>query len=256
MHLVITARRVDRLEKIAADLHTRHGARVEVIPGDLAELDFRNKLVREVESRRIELELVVNNAGFAVVRDVPNTGRDTVRKLVRVNIEALTDLTYAFLPGMMARGHGAVLNLSSVAAFQPVAYMAAYAASKAYILHLSEALWAEARQKGVTVTAVCPGVTDTEFYEAAGVGEWLKKQRSQSPEQVVRAALKAIDKGRQYEVPGVWNYLRSLLVRLAPRKTVAKETMKYFRPRKNKPELENEADVKQDQVDHAAGSGS
>jgi short-subunit dehydrogenase len=117
-----------------------------------------------------------------------------------------------------------------VVAFQPVAYMGAYAAGKAYVLHFSEALWAETRDRGVTVTACCPGTTRTEFFEAAGVGGWLKKHRSQSAEQVVKGALHGLEKRRQFSVPGWRNYLLSLLVRIAPRRTVVIESMKYFRP--------------------------
>ena len=150
--------------------------------------------------------------------------------LVQVNIAALTELTYRCLPSMMERGHGAIINVASVAAFQPVAYMGAYAASKSYVLHFSEALWAEARDRGVTVVALCPGTTATEFFNVAGVPNWLKKHSAHSVDHVVKIALKGIEKKRNYIVPGWKNYLLSFGARLARRRTVVTQSMRYFRP--------------------------
>lgn len=232
MHLVLVARRRERLDELADELHTRHGTHCDIVAVDLSEPDATATLAEEVRKRGRTIELLVNNAGFAVVADIAGTDRDAVLRMLSVNIAALTDLTYRFLPEMMDRGHGAIVNMSSVAAFQPVAYMGAYAAAKTYVLHFSEALWAEARDAGVTVMALCPGVTRTEFFDVAGVSGWLKKQRSHSPERVVRKALKALEKKRQYTIPGVWNYLRSLIIRIATRRRVVRETLKYFRPRR------------------------
>ena len=234
MHLVLTARRLDRLEALADDLHTRHGTLTDLVSGDLADPATPTRLLEEIRSRDRQVELLVNNAGYAVVGDIGETDRAKTLEMLNVNVAALTELTYAVLPGMVERGHGAIVNLSSVAAFQPVAYMAAYAATKAFVLHFSEALWAEVRESGVTVMALCPGVTRTEFFDVAGVSGWLKKQRSSSPDRVVRKALKALERKRQYVVPGFWNYVRSLAVRLASRRRVVRETLKYFRPRPQK----------------------
>lgn len=235
MHLVLTARRREPMEELAAELHTRHGTHAEIIAGDLSEPEQAQRLLDEIAARGISIELLVNNAGFGIVADSADVEADNVMEMVRLNIGALTELTYRVLPGMLERGHGAIINLSSLAGFQPVAYMAAYAASKAYVLHLSEALWAEVRDRGVTVMAVCPGVTRTSFFDVAGAPGWLRKYRAQSPEQVVKASLKALEKGRQYVVPGWRNFLLSLRARFAPRKLVVTESKKYFRPRK-KPE--------------------
>lgn len=230
MHLILTARRGDRLDQLAKDLHVRHGTRCEVLPGDLSEPDRPRHLVEEINRRGLPVELLVNNAGFGIVRAIESTDLDRVLAMLRLNVGAVTELTYRLLPPMLERRHGAVINVSSLAGFQPMAYMGAYAATKTYILHFSEALWAEVRDRGVTVMALCPGVTQTEFFETAGVSEWLKKQRGQLPEQVVKAALKALEKRRQYAVPGVKNYLISLSVRFASRRMVVTESMKYFRP--------------------------
>jgi len=146
-----------------------------------------------------------------------------------VNISALTELTYRALPGMLERGHGGIVNVASVAAFQPVGFMGAYAASKAYVLHFSESLWAETRERGVTVTALCPGTTRTEFFDVSGAVGWLEKHSAQDVKPVVRAGLKALEKRRQYVISSWKSYILSLLVRLATRATAVKESMKFFR---------------------------
>ncbi len=230
MHLVLVARRVDRLNELSAELYARHHTRCEIIACDLSDPREAGALAAQVAQRGVTVELLVNNAGFAVVGELEKTDVEHVLQMLRLNVLTVTELTYAFLSGMLARGHGAVINVSSVAAFQPVAYMAAYAASKSYILNFTEALWAEARDSGVTLLALCPGTTQTELFEVAGVPGWLKKRRSQSPERVVRGALRALEKGKQYYIPGWRNYFVTMLVRIATRRTVVKESMKYFRP--------------------------
>jgi len=238
MHLVLTARRSELMEELADELHTRHGTRTEILTRDLSDSAQVTELMRDVESRNIDVELLINNAGFGLVTEVENTDPHRVQELLRLNIAALTQLTYWVLPQMLERQHGAIVNVSSLVAFQPVAYMPAYAASKAFSLHFSEALWAEVRDRGVTVMALCPGTTATGFFNVAGVPGWLKKQRSQTPEQVVKAALKALEKRRQYTVTDWPNYLLSLVARIAPRKIVVTESMKYFRPQRKEQDPE------------------
>lgn len=230
MHLVLTARREEHLSELAADLHTRHGTRTHVIPGDLSDPAFPGQLYREVREAGVEISLLVNNAGFGHVSTVLESDPDKLLQMIRLNISALTELTYRYLPEMIQRQEGHIVNVSSVVAFQPVAYMPVYSASKAYVLHFSEALWAECRDHGVTVMAICPGATRTDFFDIAGVGGWLKRQRSQSTEQVVKTALKYLGKRRQYAVSGWLNYAISLASRLGPRRIVVQETTKYFRP--------------------------
>ncbi|MCA9117417.1 MAG: SDR family oxidoreductase, partial [Planctomycetaceae bacterium] len=173
MHLVLTARHEEPMDQLSSELHTRHGTSTLVLPHDLTDPAQVQQLKEEILSRDLAIELLVNNAGFAVVGDLESTDPARVQELIRLNMAALTDLTYFALPAMVERGHGAVINVASVAAFQPVAYMAAYAASKAYVLHFSEALWAEMRNHNVSVMALCPGVTRTGFFEVAGVPGWL-----------------------------------------------------------------------------------
>lgn len=242
MHLVLTARREDLLEELGSELDTRHGTKTLIIAGDLAEDSFPQTLSEKIREQGISLQLLVNNAGVGHVGAIQEADVARMTKIVQLNIKALTELTYRYLPEMLERGEGAIINVASVAAFQPVAYMPVYAASKAFVLHFTEALWAETRDEGVTVMALCPGTTQTEFFQTAGVGGWLKKHRSQTAEQVVKAALRGLRKRRQYLVSGWTNYLLSLAVRLGPRRLVVLESMKYFRPMPGKQPSGKEGD--------------
>ncbi len=234
MHLVLVARREHVLKELADELHTRHGTECKLIVGDLSEPEQAGRVIDRVNELGVTVELLVNNAGYGIVGNVEQVDAQRVMAMLRLNMGTLTELTYRILPEMLERGHGAIINVASVAGFQPVAYMPAYSATKAYVLHFSEALWAEVYDRGVTVMALCPGVTRTGFFDVAGVPNWLKKQRSQSPEQVVKRAMKALEKRRQFVVPGWSNYLRALATRIAPRRFVVRESMKYFRPKRKK----------------------
>ena len=234
MHLIIVARREDRLKELAEELDTRHGTRCEVIVADLSVPEEASRLFEEVGGRDVEVELLINNAGFGWVGAVDDTDPPRMMEMIRLNIAALTELTYLFLPAMLKREHGAIINVASVAAFQPVAYMPVYSAGKAYVLHFSEALWAECRDRNVTIQGLCPGTTETEFFDVAGVSGWLKKQRFHTVAYVVRKSIKALDKGRQYVVPGFVNKVLSLSVRLARRKMVVLQSMRFFRPRRKR----------------------
>ncbi|MBI3860666.1 MAG: SDR family oxidoreductase [Planctomycetia bacterium] len=232
MHLVLTARREQLLTQLAAELHQAHGTKTEILVADLSVPVEPPCLLQEIENRGITIELLVNNAGFGYVSPLETIDVEHVQNMIRLNVSALTDLTLRVLPKMVERGHGGIINVSSIAAFQPVGYMGPYSASKSYVLHFSEALWGEVRDRGVTVTAVCPGSTRTDFFRISGVPAFLDKHSAQDVKPVVRAALKAFEKRRQYVVSGWKNYILSLLVRLATRATVVKESMKYFRPKK------------------------
>ncbi len=160
--LVLCARRKDRLAQLAAELRPL-GRRVEVVEVDLAKRRAPRRLVARLDKLGIAVDVLVNNAGTADHGAFSILDPEALDTLVAVNIRALTALTRLLLPGMLARGAGRILNVASVAAFQPVPALAAYAASKAYVLSLSEALSEELRGSGVTVTALCPGLTRTEM---------------------------------------------------------------------------------------------
>lgn len=232
MHLVLVARRQPELETLAAELVAKHACHCEVIVCDLLAPDAVSQLISEVERRGITIELLVNNAAFGVVGEIEEANVDRLRQLIQLNISSLVELTYRVLPAMLSRGHGSIINLSSLSAFQPVAYMGVYAASKAFVLHFSEALAVEVKSRGVRILAVCPGVTQTPFFDIAGAPGWLQKHSSHSPELVVKKSLKALDRRRQVIVIGWRNYLLTLIVRLTPRTRVVLESMRFFRPRR------------------------
>ena len=146
-----------------------------------------------------------------------------------LNVAALVDLTHRFLPAMLARGSGAIINVASTAAFQPIPYMAVYGATKAFVLSFSEALWAEYRSKGIRVLALCPGPTSTDFFNVVGT-EDASLGAKETPEKVVRVALRALQRGAPSVISGRMNLLKANSVRLAPRALVASMGAQLMRP--------------------------
>ena len=216
--VTLVARREDRLRELAAELSD--GLRVEVVGCDLGDPAARDRMAREVESRGLEVEVLVNNAGFGTYGDFGQLDRARQLEMVRVNVEALVDLEARFVPGMVGRGRGAVINVASTAAFQPMPGSATYAATKAFVLSHGDALHAELGEHGVTVTSVCPGPVRTEFTEVAGMrvaevstpgAVWM------SAEDVAEQAVAAAENGRRVVVPGMLNQAGALVGQHAPR---------------------------------------
>ena len=233
LHLVLAARRENLLQELAAELHEAHGTKTVCLPGDLTDPEEPARLFAEIESRELDVALLVNNAGFGQVATVSKTDLARTMGIVQVNMAALTELMYRFLPPMLDRGEGSIINIASVAAFQPIPYMPVYAASKAYVLHLTEGIWAETRDSGVHVMAVCPGTTRTEFFDHAGSPGWAEKHLSSTVEQVVKAGIRGCEKRRPIVVPGVANKFLTKLPRIGARKDVALIARRFFRPRKS-----------------------
>jgi uncharacterized protein len=217
LSLVLAGRDNDRLTAVARRVaQTAPDVDVELIVGDLGTDAGIDALVADLDGRVIDV--LVNNAGFGSYG--PFSELDTVREheLVAVNVDALVRLTHAVLPRMLARGRGGILNVASIIAFQPGTYQATYGASKAFVLSLSQALWAETRGSGVTVTALCPGPTRTGFVDALGsdVSHTAIYRRLAEPEPVVAAGLRALDRGHAVVVPGWRNRVMSTGGRLSP----------------------------------------
>jgi short-subunit dehydrogenase len=213
--VILVARSEDKLRALAEEIG---GA--EVFPCDLGDADARERLASDIAVRGLEVEVLVNNAGFGVYKDFVESDREREIEQARVNVEAVVDLTHRFLPAMMARGRGAVINTASTAAFQPIPGNAGYAAAKAYVLALSEALHEETRKSGVTVTALCPGPVHSGFQEASGAQDFAKtlpKPMWREPDVVARAALKAADHGKRLVVPGAPNRISGAMARFSPR---------------------------------------
>jgi hypothetical protein len=209
--VVLVARRKDRLERLAAELIAEHSVRAETLGCDLSKVASRQRLPGRIASLGLDVDVLVNNAGFA-------TGgafhlSDPARELdqLRVLVEAPLALCSAFLPGMVRRGAGAVLNVASTAGMQPLPYSAGYSAAKAYILTFSEALHHELRGSGVTVTALAPGPVSTEFWDLAGweVGSGQSFENAVprpawvSAQQAAEAGVKGLDAGHRVVVPGL-----------------------------------------------------
>jgi short-subunit dehydrogenase len=200
--VALVARREDRLNELSAEL----GGPDKALPvaADLAVPADRDQLAQRLDEFGLTVEILVNSAGFGVYQPFAESGRERELQQLRVDVEAVVDLMARYLPGMVERGRGAVINLSSTSAFQPLPFNAGYAAAKAHVLFLSEAVHEEVKGKGVTVTAVCPGPVPTEFQDVneAGFAERMPGFTKVSAERVVADALKAAGKGSRTVIPG------------------------------------------------------
>jgi short-subunit dehydrogenase/uncharacterized protein YndB with AHSA1/START domain len=231
MSLVLTGRNEVRLNE-AADQIRRAAPRVtvETVAADLATPVGISGLLSYVGDRPIEV--LVNNAGFASYGPFATANGAREAEEVAVDVAAVVTLARAFLPGMLARRSGGILNVASTIAFQPAAYQAVYAASKAFVLSFSQALWAEARAAGVTVTALCPGPTRTGFTDAIGadVSHTAIYRRLAEPEPVIEAGLRALTNGRAVAIPGLRNKVIALISRVMPREWMALVSARLLRP--------------------------
>jgi short-subunit dehydrogenase len=205
--VILVARNEGRLNEVAAELTRAQGIEATAIASDLGERNGPAALFDEVQRRNLEVEILVNNAGVMDTGAFGDAETETLLGLVRLNVEALTALTSLFLKPMAARGKGRILNVASLAGFQPLPSMAAYAASKAYVLSLTEALAEELRGKGVTVTALGPGFTDTNMIESAkrenAAFRALPSALIADPESVAREGYRACMNGDVIRVPGL-----------------------------------------------------
>jgi short-subunit dehydrogenase len=213
--LILVARRRERMEKLAADVSAAHNVAAEVMEADLAQPE----VVASVEKRlrKGDVSLVVNCAGFGTRGEFASLPEDREIEEIDVNVRALTRLSHAALETMVPAHRGAIINVASTGAFQPVPYMATYAATKAYVLSFSEALHEEAKPHGVTVTCVCPGPTRTEFQQVAGVDDRALRLGWTTPEKVVDMTLRAAARGKAVVVPGGLNQATALSNRFVPR---------------------------------------
>ena len=218
-NLILVARAGDKLAALADDLRERFSVDVECIPLDLAHLDSADHLFAATGGKSVST--LVNNAGVAVTGAFAEGDGREVQQMMVLNAQTPTALIGLYLPQIKA-ARGAIVNVASHAAFQPVPFMAAYAASKAYLLHFSEALREELRPDGVRVLAVCPGATDTGFWAAAKMDPATTQFELQSPQYVVDDAMRALDKDRSSTIAGLKNNLSSFAGRFAPRDVVTR----------------------------------
>jgi short-subunit dehydrogenase len=231
--LVLVARSEDKLQALASLIGERHGVRPTVITADLSRPDCATTLAGRVRAEGIEVDILINNAGFGThgaFEDLPAAGD---QEQIAVNIAAVVALSHAFLPGMLARGHGAILNTASTAAFQPAPYMAVYGATKAFVLSFSEALWAEYRGRGIQVAALCPGAVDTGFIDKLGsatVRQTAVFARTLDVQVVAEHAVMALKSRSPTHIVGLKNWLMAQSVRFSPRSLVSLMGAAMMRP--------------------------
>jgi short-subunit dehydrogenase len=201
--VAVVARRTDRLDRLVQELGGDE--RAVAIGADLAVPEDRDVIAARLDELGAEVEVLVNNAGFGVYDSFIESGREQELRQVRVDVEAVVDLMSRYLPAMVARKRGVVINMSSTAGFQPLPYNAGYSAAKGHVLLLSESVGEEVREHGVTITAVCPGPVPTEFQEANDAGYFTARLPGiveVSPARVAADALSAADRGRRMVIPG------------------------------------------------------
>jgi hypothetical protein len=220
-NLVLAARSADKLAHVAAELQ-HHGVTVKTVALDLAEPLAPKFLFDQLLGDGIAVDILINNAGFGAFGEFAELSEDEILGQIDLNIRALTQLTRLFLPGMIARRSGRVMNVASTAGFQPGPLMAVYYATKAYVISFSEAIANELRGKGVTVTCFCPGATHTGFAKRAGndKSRLFKQMGAMSAEKVALDGYRALMEGKTLAISGVQNWLVAESTRFAPRKVV------------------------------------
>lgn len=223
-NLVLVARSVDKLEEMKRLYEEKAGIRVHVITKDLSLPSAPQEIYDELEREGVAVDALVNNAGFTVFGPFTETEAEKELQLLQVNIVALTQLTKLFLPGMVERGWGKVLNLGSTASFFPGPLMAVYYASKAYVLSFSEALAVELEGTGVTVTALCPGPTETGFQKRGNMEDsrLVAGRKIMDARTVARIGYRALMKGQMEVIPGLRNWIQAEATRFIPSRLLAR----------------------------------
>lgn len=220
--LTLVARREERLRELADEVRAAHEVQVEVIAADLTDQTARERIVAHVDDRGLVVDVLVNAAGVSTVGPVHANDPAAELTMFHTDVVALAHLCSLVLPGMVERRAGAVLNIASTAAFQPMPGQAGYAASKAFVLAYTQAVRAELKGTGVSVTVLCPGPVDTEFAESAGFDgdeaeAALPRFMWVSADDVAEAGLAGLERGKAVVIPGVANHVGALGGRFAPR---------------------------------------
>jgi short-subunit dehydrogenase len=229
--VTLVARREDRLTALAEEIESKRHVRAEVIGCDLSDRSAREQLVTAIRERGLEVSVLVNNAGFGSAGRFQQLDLEGELRMVRTNVEAVVDLCGQYVPGMVERGEGAVLNVASTAAFQPLARQSTYSASKAFVLSFTEVLSSDLKGTGVTATALCPGPVKTEFTDqhagfdaAASTPDFIWM----SAEDCARAAVRGLERGKRVVVPGVGNRIGTLAGQHAPRSVLLAATRRFY----------------------------
>lgn len=230
MNVVLVARSEDKLNKVASELKD---VKATVIALDLTEHDAVAKLQQRLNEEQIEIDLLVNNAGFGTFGPFETISAETENQEIQLNVMALVALTHAFIPSMLKKGDGAIINVASTAAHSPIPFMAVYAATKAFVLSFSEALWAEYKDRGVRVLSLNPGATESDFHLVSGMSP--QGVPMESAESVVKNGLKAMEEGKSFVISGLHNQIfGDFLTRIIPREQTALLAKTFMQTRLNK----------------------
>ena len=232
-NVILVARSQDTLDLLAGELSRKHQIKATVIPQDLTQPNAGQKLFDAVQARGLTVDTLINNAGFGDYGAFSDRPLSKMMAMVQLNISAVVELTGLFLPLMQKRGSGQIVNVSSIAGFQPIPYMSVYAATKAFVLNFSEALWAENKDLGVRILAVCPGPTESKFYQRADFPDsatGLNGMTMADSETVVRESLRALSKNHSTVVAGGFaNQIIVNLPRFVPRDLLVGVVGKQFK---------------------------
>ncbi|MBM7541934.1 SDR family NAD(P)-dependent oxidoreductase [Amphibacillus cookii] len=218
--VILVARSKDKLEELALALSNAYRVRTYVLPTDLSKADAVALLAQQIADFNINVDILINNAGFGTHGRFETILDGQEQEMINLNISTLVSMTHQFLPHMQKQKMGIIVNVASLSSFQPIPYMATYAATKAFVLSFTESLFAENRHLGVKVLALCPGTTKTAFFNTIGE-EKMPGGVNGTPESVVKAAFKGIDKNRIYIIDGKKNYWIAQASRFMPRKFTA-----------------------------------
>lgn len=229
-NLVLVSRSEEKLNQLAQKLQEQYKIQVDVIAQDLTEADAAQVVYNSTKSKGLTIDLLINNAGFGDYGDFAQRDVERHVKIVQLNVLALVDLTHKFLPEMRQRRSGSIINLSSLTAFQPMPYLSVYAASKAFIVSFSQALWAENRNYGVRILVACPGPVETNFFTEAHFPPALAGKTNTTLKQVVQQSLQALERGDSMVViGGISTHFVSRLSRFIPQKTMLYFLEKQFK---------------------------
>jgi uncharacterized protein len=229
-NVLLVARSEDKLIALCNELGRLSGIRAQYVAMNLTEPDAATRLFEETQKRDLEIDMLINNAGFGSMGEFTRLDLAHELEMIDLNVKSLVELTYKFLPPMRERRQGTIINVASTAGFQGVPFMATYAATKAFVLSFSEALWEENRRHGIRVLALCPGVTDTNFFAAANIDR-PPMRTVQTAEEVVDAALRGPKHGKSTVISGWANFLTVEAERFFPRSFVTKVAGKALRSR-------------------------
>ncbi|MCU0240342.1 MAG: SDR family oxidoreductase [Pyrinomonadaceae bacterium] len=233
-NLVLVARSEKKLFKLCDELMAKHQIMAHYIVQDLNEPDADAKLFAETSKHNFEVDFLINNAGFGAMGDFVEIDLEKQLEMVGLNVMALVALTHRYLPAMRQRKSGSIINVSSTASFQPLPYFSVYSATKAFVTSFSEGIAEENRRFGIKIIACCPGATETNFFDAAGIIEPFKVKGVQKPEEVVEVTLKALKKGKTHVISGLANWIVAHAATFAPNSLVTRAVGSQLRPRLSK----------------------